>query len=98
MRCTTQVCTIACGQTALAASGSPFSPSQIRKQTSLAPRLEISVSTWCHGAVPALLRRHPLVRELMAELANLVLQLDDHRVPEPAAFAGLCTGGHPVDG
>src|SRR5271154_1830699 len=48
-----QVCTIACGQTLPTTSGSPFSPSQTTKNTSLMPRLRRSVSTLIQNLAPS---------------------------------------------
>src|SRR5919112_6274319 len=45
IRCTTQVCTTAAGQTALTAAGRPVSPSQQTIRASRRPRLRSSVST-----------------------------------------------------
>src|SRR6266851_5264371 len=53
MRWMTQVCTIALGQAASIASGSPPSPSQQTNRTSLMPRLRSSVSTPIQKRAPS---------------------------------------------
>jgi len=52
-RWTTHVCTVACGQVAVMASGSPLSPSQHTMHTSLTPRLRSSVSIPIHTLAPS---------------------------------------------
>jgi hypothetical protein len=48
-----QVCTVASGHTLPTTSGRPFNPSQTKKNTSLTPRLRISVSTLIQNFAPS---------------------------------------------
>ena len=48
-----QVCTMVCGHTFPTTSGSPFNPSQTRKNMSLMPRLRMSVSTLIQNFAPS---------------------------------------------
>ena len=54
IRWTTHVWTVAWGQVASIASGSPVSPSQHTISTSLIPRLASSAHTWAQNLAPSL--------------------------------------------
>jgi hypothetical protein len=53
IRCTVQVCTVACGQVASIASGNPVSPSQQTISTSRTPRLRSSAHTPAQNFAPS---------------------------------------------